>query len=93
MHSAVVNCGRMMRKPRSIKNLKELHAAISEYSSFSFRLSSSESILICRNLFRNAVKDANRRILQISESISCIASFLYRKEDTRNLRLRNRFQG
>lgn len=39
MHSAVPNCGRMIRNPRSIRNLKVLHTAINEYYSFNFRLS------------------------------------------------------
>jgi len=76
--------GNIMRKQRSIKNLKELQTTIRAYSHFNFFLSYYESNFICPNLSRKDFSDPISKILQIKESINCMANFLSNKHITQN---------
>lgn len=84
MQSDSENRGKMMRKQRSMKNLKELHTTINAYSHFNFFLSYYESNFICPNLSRKDFSDPISKILQIRESINCMANFLSNKHITQN---------
>jgi hypothetical protein len=89
MHSEVDNNGKMMRKQRSIKNLKELQTTIKAYYHFNFFRSYSESNFICPNLLVKEFNELNSKILQNNESINCMANFLSILNITRNLLLMN----